>query len=98
MSDPGLTARLDRRLHRDFPDDYDAAVVALASTESGNQDRERVLAAVVFIANRDLEQLRDAVAVSRVDWRDTLLGGGLGNVDWPQRLDAELGSPEARRP
>jgi hypothetical protein len=63
----------------------------LAGAWSGNQDRERVLAAVVFIAEGDIDRLRRAIGESQRDWRDVLVAGGLANGDWPTILDIELG-------
>lgn len=57
----------------------------------GGQDVERVQAAMVLHAAGDWAHVEDNLAVARRDWRDGLVGGGLGNVDWPQRLDEELG-------
>lgn len=91
MGDSGLTARVRRRVRLDFPERHDQALNALEAVHSGNQDRERVVAAVVLSAKRDLARLHQAVALSRLDWRDALVGGGLADEDWPQRLDAELG-------
>jgi len=93
--DPGLTPRLRARIRQDFAADTERAVALLESAVSDNQDRERVLAAIVFAAHGDLQRLHDAVELSHVDWRDVLVGGGLGNVDWRQRMDAELGAQPA---
>ncbi len=60
----------------------------LATVEQG----ERVQAAVVLWAGGDLGRFDDSLAVCEVDWRDALVRGGLADDDWPERLDAELGS------
>lgn len=91
MADSGLTPRLIARIRKDFPDDYEDVARDLGAAESGNQDRERVLAAIVISAQGNLYWLRAAVELSRVDWRDVLMNGGLGHVGWPARLDRELG-------
>ncbi|WP_323101288.1 hypothetical protein [Intrasporangium sp. YIM S08009] len=33
----------------------------------------------------------DLMRAARTDWRDVLVGAGLGSADWPARLDDELG-------
>ena len=91
VADSGLTPRLRARIRQDFPDDADRVFVRLESAISGNQDRERVLTAIVLCAQGDLRQLHEAVDLSRLDWRDALVAGGLANEDWPQRMDFELG-------
>ena len=89
--DAGITTRLERRVRADFSD-ADRAFGLLGGVESGTQDRERVLAAVVLAAGGDLQQLQELVKSSRVDWRDVLVAGGLGNADWPRLLDGSLGA------
>jgi hypothetical protein len=32
-----------------------------------------------------------------VDWRDVLVAGGLGNEDWPQVMNRELGQHQGRQ-
>ena len=91
--DPGITIRLERRLRAAFVG-ADRAIELLDDVESGNQDRERVLAAVVFAAHGDLQRLQQLVELSRVDWRDVLVGGGLGNADWSRVLDERLGTSD----
>lgn len=88
-----MTARLRRQIEHDFPSPGSADSVAslLEGAVSGNQDHERVLAAVVFIAAGDIDRLRSAIELSQRDWRDVLVGGGLANGDWPTVLDDRLG-------
>lgn len=43
-------------------------------------------------ARGDLGRFDDSLALCEVDWRDVLVRGGLADDDWPERLDAELGS------
>jgi hypothetical protein len=66
----------------------------LDAVVSGNQDRERVLAAVVAIANFDLDSAAEGgrAVDARLAWRDVLVPGGLANADWPERLDELLGT------
>lgn len=56
----------------------------------GGQDSERIGAALVLGGSwTDFEgRLRTA----RIDWRDLLVGAGLGDEDWPERVEAQLGS------
>lgn len=42
----------------------------LQPVESGTQDRERVLAAVVLGAGADENTLMSLIEISRLDWRD----------------------------
>jgi hypothetical protein len=86
-----LTPRLTARIGQDFPGRLDEVVEALQQANIGNQDRERILASVILGADGDMLRLQQAVALSQLDWRDLLVGAGLANADWPQRLDAEFG-------
>lgn len=62
--DAGITTRLERRVRADFSD-ADSALEMLSGVESGAQDRERVLAAVVLAARGDLQHLQELVEWSR---------------------------------
>ena len=92
-----ISARLHRRVRRDFPDVHTAARVEVAlrqlASDMANslQDTERLLAAAVFTAEGDLGRLY--VAVQEPDFRDLLVGGELAHEDWPAVLDEELGPP-----
>ena len=79
------------RIRLDFPDDAERVAGLLGAVHSGNQDRERVLGAVVLGADGDLSQLQQLIELSRIDWRDVLVGGGLGNADWQTVLNDRLG-------
>lgn len=72
-----MSRRLRRQINHDFPGFEDEVERLLALADSGNQDRERVLAAIVFTASGDLERLEHAVELSHQDWRDVLLGSRL---------------------
>lgn len=88
------TERLARRVRRDFPeaaDDIVARLTNLALPLAEEQSRERILAAVVLAAHGDRSTLDWGMRMATRDWRDVLVGGGLANLDWPARLDRELG-------
>ena len=57
-------------------------------------DSERVQAAVLLVAARDLGRLRHAIDLANADWRNVLCGAELENEDWSQKLDAEFGPPD----
>jgi hypothetical protein len=87
----GLTDRLKARIRLDFPNHVAEVESALGRVASGNQDRERILAAVVVMAQGDRRKLDSEIKLSNEDWRDVLMGTGLENADWPDRLDHLLG-------
>ncbi|MEU2434478.1 hypothetical protein ABZ611_34225 [Streptomyces sp. NPDC007861] len=97
MYDDVISARLHRRIRRDFPDAEAARGVAgalrvLADELAGSQqDPERLMAAAVFFATGDINRFRSAIQGARKDWRDLLMAGGLGYEGWPSVLDEELG-------
>lgn len=89
-----VTSRLRARVERDFGENAVYVIDALEAHEpplSDLQSRERLLAAIVLLAEGDVERFEYAIGVSNRDWRDTLVASGLGNGDWPERLSAELG-------
>ena len=53
--------------------------------------RERVLAAVLVLIRGDPGRLETSIRIAERDWRDALVWGGLGDPDWPERLDEMLG-------
>jgi RimJ/RimL family protein N-acetyltransferase len=88
------TGRLVRRIERDFPGeagDIVERLTNLALPLAERQSRERILAAVVLAARGDRTALAQGMRMATRDWRDVLVGGGLANLDWPARLDRELG-------
>lgn len=88
-----LTGRVKARVRTYFrAEDVEEALAELAGAETGNQDPERVHAAILLAAVTSLDRLKELVALSRVDWRDVLVAGGLADGDWPRRLERELGS------
>ncbi len=96
VAEEPISARLHKRIHRDFPDPGAAkgivgALRALAAElERSQESPERLLTAAVVIADGDVNRFRSAVRLARTDWRDLLVAGGLGHEDWPQGLDEEL--------
>lgn len=54
-------------------------------------DSERIQAAIVMWSRGDMSRLRDSLDLAAIDWRDVLVRAGLGDEDWPSRLDSELG-------
>ncbi|MGC0339521.1 hypothetical protein [Streptomyces sp. SLBN-8D4] len=96
MAEVVISARLHARIERDFPEPgaakgVEGALRKLAEElQDSRQDPERLMAAAVLIAQGDVGRFRRAVGIARQDWRDLLMGGGLGHEDWPRVLDEEL--------
>lgn len=95
--------RLERRIRRDFPEPGSAPEILrlLAELPSHPEDylgSERVHAAIVLLANGNLSRFRQALDLSRTDWRDVLMAAGLADEDWPDHLDRELGPNEPPGP
>ncbi len=90
-----LTARLHKRIEHDFPPGPAEYVLGylegLSDSEYGGQSRERIQAALVFAACGRRDRFESMVHLLRVDWRDVLMAGGLGQDDWRAVLDEELG-------
>jgi RimJ/RimL family protein N-acetyltransferase len=89
-----VSDRLAARVRRDFGEDAQRRLERLATLElplAEKQSRERIQAAIVLAAAGDADAFDYAVSLAERDWRDVLVGAGLGNGDWPARLTDELG-------
>ena len=90
-----VSRRLEARVRSDFsPAETDAALRRLEALNlalAEKQSLERIQAAVVLLADGDPEKLERCARLAEVDWRDVLVFSGLGNGDWPARIDEELG-------
>jgi hypothetical protein len=53
-----------------------------------NNDGERVHLAVLHLAAGDVAQFRAHLAIAKIDWRDTLVAAGLGQLGWWRVLEA----------
>jgi hypothetical protein len=84
-----VSNRLRRRIESDFREPGSAAEVARRVGDAA--DSERIQAAIVIVASGQLGRLTDAIALAQTDWRDVLVGAGLADDDWRQRLDSLLG-------
>ena len=90
-----------RRIERDFPepgrakDIEDLLADAVESLDLSQWDAhalERIQAAIVLGAGGDLAGVRAMRDLALQDWCDALVAADLAGQDWPERLDAELGS------
>src|SRR5215469_14230140 len=90
-----LTPRLRKRIKHDFPPDSARYVLSylegLADREYGGQGRERIQAALVLASHGRRDRFESMVRLLRIDWRDVLMAGGVGQGDWSAVLDEELG-------
>ncbi|MFI6333967.1 hypothetical protein [Streptomyces sp. NPDC050535] len=100
-----VSERVRRRVRADYPGRAEAVIGHLARLTheifAGEAPEtlttERFHAAVLIIARTDRRGFDRALALGRTDWRDLLVGAGLGDEGWEAILDAELGpaSPPA---
>ncbi|MCW2833230.1 MAG: hypothetical protein JWN68_1183 [Nocardioides sp.] len=90
-----ISQRLTRWVASAFPEECRDRVLAelcdLPSDAIGGQDPERVQASLVIRAAGDWDGFQRASELARTDWRDALVFAGLGDADWPSRLDEVLG-------
>jgi hypothetical protein len=54
-------------------------------------DTERLAAAIVLPCQGRWDLFVAQLGLARLDWRDVLVNGGLGNEDWPKVLNEHLG-------
>ncbi len=89
-----VSQRVAGRIARDFRGEHAAqALDLLFSLDLGGtspEGAERICGALAIIADGDIDRLIEAAAAAEIDWRDTLVSGGLENDDWRDRLDAAL--------
>jgi hypothetical protein len=89
-----VTRRLEARIRSDFGAEEAALVVeeldrlTLRVIDGPAPGR---IQAFVVLAGGDLPRLDEAVRIAQTGRRDVLVAAGLGNADWPARLDFELG-------
>jgi hypothetical protein len=90
-----LTPRLRKRIEHDFlpgPAKYVLSYLeGLSDSEYGGQGRERIQAALVLASRGRRDRFESMVQLLRMDWRDVLMAGGVGDDDWRAVLDRELG-------
>jgi hypothetical protein len=90
-----LTTRLRRHVELAFPRSSVAAVLKDLEVwrypyGEHAAPSERVLAAVVLLAEGDPDGLGVGFRLAAVDWRDLLVTAGLENDDWSAILDHRL--------
>ncbi|MDL5201394.1 hypothetical protein [Streptomyces sp. ALI-76-A] len=93
-----LTTRVERRIAEDFPGRDGQVVGELLAglvnhlTDRGDaEDKERIAAATLLCGRGRVDRLLDAVQLAKEDWRDVLVGAGLADAGWRERLDADFG-------
>ena len=99
LTDPiPLTSRLAAKVERDFPGRANEIVAALERVDLGDwrstqppDGRERVLTAILVLTRADTARLPRSIEIAERDWRNALVWSGLGQPDWPARLDDLLG-------
>jgi len=86
-----VTPRLARWVETHFRRDSAERVLdelrSLPAEVVGGQDPERIQASLVIRTGGDWDAFQRLLVLARTDWRDALVGAGLGNADWPERLE-----------
>ena len=82
--------RLVRRIRRDFGRGIDDEVIRRLTALAPDDSSERFQAALVLGAAGKLNRFEQQLRRLEKDWRVMLAVGGLADVDWSDRLDAEL--------
>lgn len=89
-----LTRRLRRHIELSFPPGQAEAVVEQLNSWSIPYEREnpseRLLAAVVLLADGDPKRLAVGIRIADHDWRDLLIAAELAHTDWEQQLEQRL--------
>jgi hypothetical protein len=82
--------RLIRRIRRDFARGIDDEVITRLTALDADDSSERFQAALVLGAGGKLNRFEQQLRRLEKDWRVMLAVGGMAEVDWSERLDAEL--------
>ena len=94
LSSPLVSERLQAYVRGEFAKgEADAVIARLATLDLANAEKqslERIQTSVVLLTRRDIQR-REERADRRTRRRDALVWSGLGQQDWPEPLDAELG-------
>lgn len=89
---PRLTRWIEQHFSPGRSEQVLATLRALPAGVLGGQDVERIQASLVIRTSGDWRAFQRRLALAEIDWRDSLVGADLGDEDWPDRLDAVLGT------
>ena len=96
-----VSRRLTRWVNREFPSGSAQNVLEvlrdLPDAVIGGQDPERIQASLVIRTGGDWYAFQQRLELAHMDWRDALVGAGLGDEDWRLRLGGVLGPAEQVR-
>ena len=96
VANSNISPRLEARVRRDYPEAMEEVIAFLRSFSDANaasrQDPERLQAAAFILLEGDVARIPHVLTRVR-DWRDGLVWSGLGQPDWPDRLNEMLGPP-----
>ena len=92
-----ISKRLEARVRRDYPPQGTEEVIAFLRAVSdehaaSRQDPERLQAAAFILLEGDVNRIPRVKMIFARDWRDSLVWAGLGQPDWPDRLNQMLGA------
>jgi hypothetical protein len=92
-----VSPRLKARVREDYPPHATEEVIAFLRTVSDDhatsrQDPERLQAAAFILLEGDVSRIPRVRMIFVRDWRDGLVWAGLGQPDWPGRLNEMLGT------
>ena len=97
-----VTPRIERYVRATFPEEQVATVLELLhewriSYES-EPPHERLIAAVVLLAEGRADGLAVGVDIASLDWRDLLMAAGMEHDNWGTRFNEALERAERAEP
>jgi hypothetical protein len=92
-----ISRRLNVRIRRDYePLDAEEVISFLLTVSddhaTSRQDPERLQTAALILLEGDVSRIPRVKMILARDWRDGLVWAGLGQPDWPDRLNKMLGT------
>ena len=75
--------------------DFEPGSVEPVLSRLADLEGERVQAAVVLLAEGHWPTFERQVTLAGTDWRDVLVAAGLGDDDWQECLNEQLGPSQA---
>jgi hypothetical protein len=89
-----LDPRITRHVQVSFPRDTVEGILHRLDTwrlsYRTRERRERLVAAVVLLADGDAPGIERAINLAERDWRDLLVAAGLAQADWETELTRRL--------
>ncbi|MFC9055140.1 hypothetical protein [Streptomyces anthocyanicus] len=90
-----ITSRIAAKLEGQYGAEASTAATLLEEAEGRmfhEAAEEKITAAVVILADGNVDKFLGAIELMETDWRDLLIAAELAHADWPSKLDDIFGT------